>query len=448
MSALDKSEALSEISTEKDVEIGSATETETETETSTPESAILKKKKGMPEFLKYTLWGVGSAFVLVLGAGGYLVMQGSQTGASNTGWQTDNSLADDENEGAPPEYQGDAVLAVPESEFSSFSSRLRTADLPHYVPPPASIDSFPTESMHVESSMDVESVMAILTSLQDQQVKLQATVDNFDKAAMVLHNQHSSSLLDLKRAQQEQSQALLAFKADLQQLKPEDITSLTENVKKYKAQLDAIEKSADKNSKNIKWISYTRLCAAEQKLGLNRYADYCDFDKKAAAQPAVNIQPKVSQRPVARQQPVQRTVNQAPVQRLSQVNIGSSVVDMTPQAQIPQPQFAQATSYAIPATAEVPVTIAAPMNNMVAMTYPSSTQGTSRRDHNPCFNADRNWAFSLIADSQALIYRPSDGYETLIDAHTNLQGLGRVQMFNTQSYPQYIQFSNGVVCGG
>lgn len=187
------------------------------------------------------------------------------------------------------------------------------------------------------------------------------------------------------------------------------LKELNDKLGAYEQRLFAVEEQAEKNNKNIKWISYTRLCAAEKSLGLTRWAKYCGYDAEDVA--TTNKAPtRVAPKPLA-----------IPVQ-------AAPVISNSEPSEVPMTVGVSAT--------------AAPTANVIHI------NGQPQRAQNPCAYADRTWKISLIAQSQALLHRNSDGFKTMVDQHTSIPGLGRAQLFNSATYPQYVQFTNGIVCGG
>ncbi|WP_027859712.1 coiled-coil domain-containing protein [Marinobacterium jannaschii] len=65
---------------------------------------------------------------------------------------------------------------------------------------------------------------------------------------------------------------------------------------------------------------------------------------------------------------------------------------------------------------------------------------------NVCSFANNEWRIVGITSNRAWI-RSRDGKDIPVERHVNVPGLGIVQYIEASSFPRYVQFTNGIVCG-
>ncbi|SIQ99390.1 hypothetical protein [Marinobacterium stanieri] len=255
------------------------------------------------------------------------------------------------------------------------------------------------------------SLLNEMNALKNEFNRQTAKFNEFDSAATVLHQTHGDQLRYMKDALREQSKVILEMQKEMQRLA--EVVSTQKaggSDAKLIARVEKLEKTAElteKHEKDMKWVSYTRMCEVEKSLGISRWASYCGFDAKEAANEVIT-----GNSPVPVMTPVQ------------------------PAGKGPQESV----------SAEVPATVG-------GFTSPSMPLGVqsmvpAAQSQNPCSYASKEWKLAMLSDSSAMIVRLSDGYRTLLEMHSPVPGLGRVQMFVDRDYPQYIQFTNGIICGG
>lgn len=259
--------------------------------------------------------------------------------------------------------------------------------------------------------------------LSAEAAELQARLERLEQAFTEFKAEAQASSTRFEHAQQSQGAVLASVQKTVggiqDRLASLNADTLLASLQGYEGRLKKVEQQAKKNNDNIHWISYTRLCAAEKSLRLTRFAKYCGFDQEGSSAPAPTqaaAQPS-QPRPAAYSAPRQTPVS-APAAR--------------------------------PASSSVPATA---RSNLVSQAAGWTEQqaglrnaSLAYRNHNPCANADRTWQLVLIAEDQGMVHRVTDGFQHMIGEHSTLPGLGRALSFNA-SYPQYIQFTNGIVCG-
>ncbi|WP_286241091.1 hypothetical protein [Neptuniibacter halophilus] len=273
------------------------------------------------------------------------------------------------------------------------------------------------EHGHLSLGHDAEddlhnSVLAEVRVMLARQEEHEQRFKSFDLAATALHRAHNDQLNVLSVDQKRTNAAVLGIKKDILQLKSQierlDSKDLEKTLEKVESSAKAVDKlvaQSQQNDRNIKWLSRERLCLLEAQLGVTKYSKQCsEFNKehKAKAQPLA-------------------------IQSIPQ------------QAASPQGAAVFSGNPDVPATVGV-VANPAPVANTAIV--------ASNRPANPCTYADRTWKLQLISGTNALLVRGTDGFETVVEPHTSIPGLGRAQLFNAQGYPQYVQFTNGIVCGG
>lgn len=255
-----------------------------------------------------------------------------------------------------------------------------------------------------------ESVLAEVQLLRDQQKEHEERFKSFDLAATALHRAHKDQIDAIAQSQNQTDQTLVIIKGQLISMKKQlekgvsnpDLEASLKAVTETKKQVDKLVAQASQNNRNILWMSRERMCFLESKMGITKYSKQCaSFLKKSKIQTPLAI---------------------------------NSVAP--PRIPSPRP---------VAGTANVPATVGAVSNPAPVA---NTTMLATNRPSNPCEFADRTWKLQLISGNNALMVRRTDGYESVVEEHTPVPGLGRAQLFNATGYPQYVQFTNGIVCGG
>lgn len=415
------------------------------TETAQPKvvSSEKAKKKGMSAVFKILLTVL--FLFIIIGAGfAWLIFQ-SQSQAPISGF---GPVMEQANTSAPLTTETEAIggsnpagaglfkqvsPAAPEETLVAVLPT-KTLQAPEPVSNPAEHSALaeyaftdpPSHDMESEADM-YASVLDIVTGLKKDIAQHEQTFRSFDIAATALHKRHQEQIDILNENSNRKDNAIMDLKRELIALneqvkametkrsKPVD-DALLEVAKVTKQFEDAIGK-IEKNYKDINWISFTRLCSVEKQLGQTRWAKYCRFDEtddKVQSSKSVSANAGTSILATAQPRP---TDNPSEVVQMPRLSTNS----------------------------EVPLTVGQPLRSLPIANV---VQGVAKPVDNPCIYANREWKLSLISPSQALLHRNMDGYETVVDVNTRIPELGRVQMFNSNGYPQYVQFTNAIVCGG
>lgn len=406
------------------------------------------KKKGMPAVFKILLTVV-LLFIIIIGAGfAWLIFQ-SQSQAPISAFEP---VTEQANTSAPqlaaltteteangelnPAGAGLFKQVSPAAPVEPLTAVLPTKapQAPEPVSNPAEHSALAEYAFTDPSSHDMESeadmhasVLDIVTGLEKDIAQHEQTFRSFDLAATALHKRHQEQIDILNENSNRKDNAIMDLKRELialnEQVKAMETKrsqpledALLEVAKVTKQFEDAIGK-IEKNYKDINWISFTRLCSVEKQLGETRWAKYCRFDE---------------------------TDDKAQASKRVSANAGTSTL-ATAQ---PRPTDSPSEVVQMPRSStnsEVPLTVGQPLRSLPIANV---VQGVAKPLDNPCVYANREWKLSLISPSQALLHRNMDGYETVVDVNTRIPELGRVQMFNSNGYPQYVQFTNAIVCGG
>lgn len=255
-----------------------------------------------------------------------------------------------------------------------------------------------------------ESVLSELRFLKEQQELHENRFKSFDLAATALHRAHKEQIDKIAVSQQRTDATLINMQSELIGIKkqlekglPQDeLKTVVDQVKATKKSLDKLVAQSKQNDRNIKWMSRERFCFLEAQMGITKYSKQCSsFNKK-------------------HQTTVPLAINSIPSQAASV----SPTYSNNPQ---------------------IPATIGKTANPKPVA---NTTMLATSRPSNPCEFADRTWKIQLISGNNALLVRNTDGFETVVEEQSPVPGLGRAQLFNATGYPQYVQFTNGIVCGG
>lgn len=262
----------------------------------------------------------------------------------------------------------------------------------------------------------VDSALDELASMRAVMDSYESRFANFDQSATLLHKKHTENIDHISKTQLQMNSSLIKLRSQMKTLETrlkdgvesKEVKQAIADVKKATKQVDSLVSQASQNDKNIKWMSRERLCLIEKSLGITKYGRQCsDFNKKHGTKAPLAIS-NVNRTP----KPVQAPANMVPLYN---------------------------SNPDVPATiGAAPVPAATANANMLATARPT----------NPCQFADRTWKLQLISGENAMLVRATDGFETIVEPHSNIPGLGRAQAFNASGYPNYVQFTNGIVCGG
>ncbi|WP_299201885.1 hypothetical protein [uncultured Amphritea sp.] len=418
-------------------------------------------KKGMPTAMKVILYFVGFVFLMFGAAFGWIFYQSQSqvpvaqfepvpvqttprpTEPAVTGAFKTESVA---NTAGPETGLFKQPAPAAPVEPPAAVSVIAAHDVPMQAQEPAANSAEHSEleqyafaettgQQMVSGSGASQSVLEVVTNLEKDMAQHEQLFKSFDLAATTLHKrhqeqlntlngrfeQHDNALMDLKRETLALKSEMMALSKRVEVIEQEGNKPLKEALAKMSSVADKFETAiakVEKNYKDINWISFTRLCSVEKQLGQTRWAKYCKFDDAASD-------------------------NEAPVKTVTQSKRTSTLATAQP-----RPRASTADAVMMPRSthlSEVPMTVGE-QNQLPAIA--NVVQEAAQPADNPCVYANREWKLSLISSSQALLHRVMDGYETVVDVDSRVPKLGRVQMFNANGYPQYVQFTNGIVCGG
>lgn len=369
------------------------------------------KKSGF-RIVLYILFGL--LFLMILAGVGLALMPHS---TSQTKWEKMEPPATK----PATELRGDTSKeAHKEKHLSELDSNLQEQP----VPLPSSSEL--TQAMAPDDGSDSDAktpratpvikVSSTDSQMQNQLDELTTRIEVLEKHQKTPDN--SSLEGDVRGMQQQlqrQENALMGFQSQLINIQQkqaaiphEDVSKkigdLNEQLGKLKKLFSGLSNDVEDHQKDIKWISHTRVCALEKAAGIERWSKYCGFTK---SHPNHKTKPK------------------------REVSLNNE----------PSEQAIQQAKEAVNENG-VPQTIATQDGR-----YPVANILATKEISNACQYRSRNWTLSLLSSHEAMITRNSDQFTSRISVGSVVPGLGRVQYFKFNGYPQYVQLTGGIICG-